>query len=1149
MLVRRWIVSSVHLLIAVTLLASFAAAQSPPLRLQNDDEEDAALDCFECSRGELLTFDMRTGEVIRRTPPEAVPDVLRLLSESGQGALVPPDDLPAPKDFGFLSEVHNTTIGDYPKHVKIFSTYTDEHGEQETASCSGTMIDPFHVLTAGHCIYMHEDGDGDDVDAYAHTVEVHPGFDEWFSPFGKANAVQLHAYSGWTQSEDFDWDIAVIDLDWPIGALSGWRGYGSDPNCGWYTSGYWEHFGYPGDVFSNGLIMYTQSGQFDDCESSGNEVSFDREMYKGQSGGGCVRDGGLYTVRSNKTWVGPGPDDYDTYDVRIINTMHNDITYWIDSDTPGTLDLMPLELIVTEDIVIGNYFTFDFLLHNYSSVTATGSWQVGVFLSNDNIIDASDMFIGSAAVDGPIGSKGTVQKHLGFTVPCDVNPQPYFMGVHVDCIDANTGNNWTRLEHAVLDTVTSDPPPPTPLPTHPFDWSTCQERDDLPLMWTNSGWTCEYEVEFGPTPYYGTIYSTTSTHYTVSNLLASTWYYWRVRARDGCSAWSGWSDLNRFRTEHSLYTPAALVAPPEGTHCIGPSTTLQWTGLPGAESYDVRISPIWCYEGDVITDIPTNQVTVSDLLPNTTYYWAVRAHNECGQTTYWSSSGQFCYTFKTAPTAIDTPITYYPADGTSCGAADTYLGWSPTEDSDHSEVQVGTSCGTGPVYSTTGNSYAAEGLESEVVYYWRVRTFHECGLITDWTPCWSFSLDIEPPDNPATLASNTHLVETWSSDNTVDTWWDTGWDDCIGSWPQYATLWDRSPTTAPTEPTTSGELTFETSPPLDEGQDHWFHLRTVDWAGNLAIDTMHLGPFWIDAAAPSDVVITRVSLPANLWGDYGELTVEWAPATDGASGVAGYSYALEPVDGAGPDATVDTTLESVTLPLGTGNHWFRILAADAAGNLGSTTEAGPFLVDELLPAFIVPVAGQEAVEDELLQVQWEAPIGGLGTDAALHLSLDGGQSFTQIASLTDPEFLDGLYTWTVPSETTDEAVLKLTFEVFSTQYSAGSHVFSLRATTEVEDDGPQAAGAALVANYPNPFNPRTTIAYTLGEETRVRVTVLDALGRRVRTLVDWVQEESGRHEAAWDGTNEQGLRVSSGVYFSCLETPSHRELKRMVLVK
>ena len=1148
MLYRYAISSVVYLFLVFSMFVGLATAQDlPPRRAQSDAAQDEALECFECSRGDLLTFDMLTGRVIRRTPAEGVPDVLRLMSEGGQGALVPPGGDEALKDFTYITPVWDTTVGDYPKHVKINSKYLNEHGEIVSSGCSGTMIDPFHVLTAGHCVYKFEDKDGNVVDDWAYEVRVRPGYHYGVAHFGQAYSVQLHSWSGWTEDEDYDWDVAVIDLQWPIGATTGWRGYGSDPNCSWYTGGDWTHYGYPGEDPYDGTVMYYQTGTFDGCESVGNEVWFDRDMYKGQSGGGCVRDGGLYTVRSNSTWV--GPDDWDTYDVRLTNTMWYDITGWIDDDIPGTFDLMPINMTVTEDLVRGEYFTFDFLLHNYSSVTATGTWPVNVYLSVDNNIDWNDDLIGTVDISGPIGPKQTVSKHIGIDTDCYINPWPYFLGVCVNIGDADFGNNWTESWHAVPLTVQSQTTPPTPLPTHPNNYTQCHDLGGVMLMWTNSGPGCEYQVQLGTTPGSGDLYTTTSTHYQLWGLTPGVWYYWRVRAELECSSWSGWSNSQQFHTIFDTGIQAEAVYPSDGEHCVPTSTTLYWTPLYGAETYDVQLDQVDCTLGDIFTGISSPLLVVSDLVPNSAYSWRVRAHTTCGQTSLWSSTGQSCFTFRTELDTIGAPYWRQPQNGTTCGNPNTPLSWGYLEVDENYEVQIGTSCGTGEVHMVENNNILVSDLESGVVYHWRVRAFHECNdLVSDWSECWTFSLDLTLPENPSTLTSGSHQTGVWSGDDTVDAEWDLGSDNCWGIF--YAMLWDRSPVTEITEPPPYGdEYTWTTSLPLEDADDHWFHLCAMDYAGNLAIETMHLGPFWIDTTGPSDVVITRVSLPPNLWGDYGELTVEWDPSTDGASGVAGYSYTLEQSGGSDPDATVDTTLESITLPIGSGNHWFRILAADAVGNMGATTEAGPFLVDELLPAFLVPVAGQEAVEDELLQVQWEEPIFGIGSNAALHLSLDGGQSFTQISSLTDEEFLGGLYAWTVPSETTPEAVLKLTFEAAGTNYTAGSPVFSLRAITEVEEDGPQVARATLAANYPNPFNPHTTIAYALPAETRVRVTILDALGRCVRTLVDWQERVAGRHEVAWDGTDDRGLQVASGVYFYSLETPDHRELRRMTLVK
>lgn len=88
----------------------------------------------------------------------------------------------------------------------------------------------------------------------------------------------------------------------------------------------------------------------------------------------------------------------------------------------------------------------------------------------------------------------------------------------------------------------------------------------------------------------------------------------------------------------------------------------------------------------------------------------------------------------------------------------------------------------------------------------------------------------------------------------------------------------------------------------------------------------------------------------------------------------------------------------------------------------------------------------------------------------------------------------------------------------------------------------------LSANYPNPFNPRTTIAYTLPASSRVTLSVFDARGRLVRVLVDG-ERAAGRHEAVWTGRDAEGIASASGVYFYRLETELGVRTRRMVLLK
>ena len=89
---------------------------------------------------------------------------------------------------------------------------------------------------------------------------------------------------------------------------------------------------------------------------------------------------------------------------------------------------------------------------------------------------------------------------------------------------------------------------------------------------------------------------------------------------------------------------------------------------------------------------------------------------------------------------------------------------------------------------------------------------------------------------------------------------------------------------------------------------------------------------------------------------------------------------------------------------------------------------------------------------------------------------------------------------------------------------------------------------ALHQNTPNPFNPSTTISFTLPERARVTLTVYDVQGRLVRTLVDEMAGE-GYQERIWDGKDASGNPVGSGVYFYRLTAGDKTLTKKMVLLK
>ncbi|UCF78647.1 MAG: T9SS type A sorting domain-containing protein [Candidatus Eiseniibacteriota bacterium] len=90
---------------------------------------------------------------------------------------------------------------------------------------------------------------------------------------------------------------------------------------------------------------------------------------------------------------------------------------------------------------------------------------------------------------------------------------------------------------------------------------------------------------------------------------------------------------------------------------------------------------------------------------------------------------------------------------------------------------------------------------------------------------------------------------------------------------------------------------------------------------------------------------------------------------------------------------------------------------------------------------------------------------------------------------------------------------------------------------------------ALEQNFPNPFNPVTTIFFSVPGRDKVELCIYDVSGRLVKTLIDGVPMEPGRHRSVWDGTNDAGRFVSSGVYFTKLSAGDKVADGKMVLLK
>lgn len=128
---------------------------------------------------------------------------------------------------------------------------------------------------------------------------------------------------------------------------------------------------------------------------------------------------------------------------------------------------------------------------------------------------------------------------------------------------------------------------------------------------------------------------------------------------------------------------------------------------------------------------------------------------------------------------------------------------------------------------------------------------------------------------------------------------------------------------------------------------------------------------------------------------------------------------------------------------------------------------------------------------------------------------------------------------------TQTVSIELTFTSRTTAVVHGSW----SGTIQVDEDLQRAQPAAkLEQNSPNPFNPQTEIRYSMTAPGRVQLTIYDVQGRLVRSLVNGTQER-GEHRVSWNGVDDSGGLVASGVYFYRLTTNGISETRKLIIKK
>ena len=708
------------------------------------------------------------------------------------------------------------------------------------------------------------------------------------------------------------------------------------------------------------------------------------------------------------------------------------------------------------------------------------------------------------------------------------------------------------------------------------------------LVWDHVSGSDSYRLQVSTDPMFGTnavdASGITEGSREVSGLSPGTTYYWRVNARNSGGT-SAWSDSWSFTTQVNPPSPPSLVSPASGSTNQPTTLTLDWSGVTGANTYQVQVSTNSDLSSPFIdlSGIRETSRGIDGLSNATAYHWRVRAANEGGDGG-WSE----VWSFSTDPAEPGIPTLVSPANGATDLQTPVTLAWSEVPGSDYYHLQVATNS----TFSTTlldesslkEVSYEENGLSSGTTYYWRVQAANAAGS-GGWSEVWNFTID------------SSGLASTYSLSTTID-------------FPRHENLSDYSTadykiiglpgaSNAPLADFLPGNAGRDWQAYWDNGResDYWVAYDggpTFVFSVGRAFWILNRGPWTINSVVPIPEtnangqveiplhegwnLITCPFLSSVLWPEVQQLNSTNEPLyryIDGGYANSGY---LEPYTGYywfNDNSASVLLVPSEDSPGPPGRGKTNASTAQGRGWRINITATNGIAMDDLL--WIGSERHAESGKDAT-DVHKPRPMSGFGTyfnrpewdrtyssfasDVRPPVETSERWTFSiqsakrdgiQLSFLGLEEVPDNLGAILVDEQSGEVIDLRMT-NVYVFNGHEGVSTFSILVGEEHSiATGLRSIGIpgefALGSNYPNPFNPSTTIPYELPRESEVKLIIHDLLGRRIKTLMSGTIQQ-GRHRVTWDGRNDAGAVVPSGVYFSRLEITGGTVLSRpMILTK
>ncbi len=682
-------------------------------------------------------------------------------------------------------------------------------------------------------------------------------------------------------------------------------------------------------------------------------------------------------------------------------------------------------------------------------------------------------------------------------------------------------------------------PPPAPGLITPSNGAICVPITPA-LDWTDALSATSYGVQVATDPAFSNIIinvnNLPASQYSVpSGLAHGTLYYWRANASNagGAGSWSGiW---NFTAATVSLPGPPVLLTPVNGSTGISLTPMLDWSDLSGAASYKIEVSASNVFT--TITDSATVSVSqynipAGKLSAGTAYYWRVFGKNICN-----TSPASAVWNFTTSVNPPPAPTLILPLNASSCISLTAQLDWSDATGAASYGVQVSTS----PTFATyvinvsnlpISQYSVSSGLSNNTLYYWRANASNTGGA-GSWSAVWSFTTVTVSLPSPVTLLTPLNGAIGQSLTPTLD------WSDQTGAASYKVELSTNNLFTTITDSATIAVSQYTVpSGRLSTGSVYYWRV--------FGKNTCNISPasqVWnFTTAVNPPIAPTLVSPPNAAVCQSLTLTLDWSDVT----GAASYTVQVSFVPSFATMVINESNLTSsqYTVPSNLVNntqYYWRVNAVNPGGTSSwssvwsFTTTTASLTANPLLSSPANGATGQ-SLTPVLIWFK-------LSNASSYRVQISTSNLFTIItdsATVTDSFY-------TVPAGKLANHVVYY-WRVFGTNtcnISPPSLIWNFQTDyiglLQNSNDIPKEY--KLYDNYPNPFNPSTSILFDIPQRTFVTLKIWDLLGKEVFTLIH-DELNPGRYEYT---LNAFGL--SSGIYLYKLEANNFVGIKKMVLLK